>query len=791
LRAIRFEEFIDGNNSPDREGSQSSSIIHLTFTQAMIFLPSHTGLGYLIRRLNSFFDGFRVKDFFVHRTARGLILPFVIVICVLLAASAPAQAGKTAFVEVGFLGDPPKDLTSGIPLFQNVFLNVASVRISTNPTASGGSGKFQIIPVPPGIAGSGGNAELQIDLNDSQNVPQFFNTASVKPGNYMVAELELDPNNPGTVVSRCPSSPPVNTADGCINYPLQLTNTTIISTPISGLSPQTGQLAPLVLQLSMTVNQAPTMPGGAYMVTIGIAPVTAMPVQGTITGNVTGAGNSKKKIRKLTVTAEPIGTGTAITTATFQNGSNCASKTQGCFTLALPAATNFGTLYDIAVAGGGNTYAAQRLLPLLPGESLPLPGDNSLNFTVTGNRPLGSITGTITDKCTGNPVVGATLELLIPPDSNPTANCFDVATVGQCVVVATANTDNAGNFPMPGMITTPSEFQNVPQNVATMTVKNPPYAMEITAPGYEPLIVQALPTASSGKNTGGTCAPIGSTTFASCNLSLMTGYIKGAISIIPPPSGQTTLVQVFAEDHDTNNIENALPMPISIKSSNVGPCLGSGAPPSDGCVNFTLNVPPSIPAGAFDLFASTIDLYQGATDPYQGHNIVAISDVPAPAACATATALTPTDSSQVIGCVGHGSIFGPVANPNLGTSVILEKLDPTGPANDNAVQITSSLVQNQPPLVPSSSSYSFCAPADTYQVQQAQLPMPDSMITPVAAPSPALVAGSEVSVTIPAPPLAGGNPTPTPAIKCPTTCSNPDGTCPGICNSKNQPIAAP
>jgi hypothetical protein len=598
----------------------------------------------------------------------------------------------------------------------------------------------------------------------------------------MVAELELDPNNPGTVVSRCPSPPPVNTADGCINYPLQLSNTTIITTPISGISPQKGQLAPLVLQLSMTVNNTPTMPGGAYAVTIGIAPVTAMPVQGTITGTVSGAGNKKKKkVRNLTVTAEPIGTGNAITTATFVSGSNCASKTQGCYTLTLPAAANFGTLYDIAVAGGANTYAAERLLPLFPGQSI-----NSVDFTVTGNRPLGTITGSITNKCNGSPIVGATLQLLIPPGGS-SANCFDPTTAGQCVVVATANTDNAGNFPLPGALTTPSEFANVPQNVAMGTVKNPPYAMKITAPGYDPLIVQALPTSSGGKNTGGTCAPLMSTTFAPCNLSLMTGSITGQIPIIPPPSGQTTLVQVFAEDHSTNNIENALPMPISVKSSNVGPCT-MGAPAGEGCVNFTLNVPPSVPA--FDLFASTIDLYQGVTDPYQGHNIVAIADVTAPTACNTVTAPPPTDASQVIGCVGHGSIFGTVANANLGTSVVLEKLDPNPDvAGQNVVQITSSLVQNQSPLMPSTNTYSFCAPADTYSVQEAQLPMPDTMTPPTAAPSPALV-GPAVSVTIPTPLLAGATATPTPAItiKCPTTCSNPDGTCPGICNSVNQPL---
>ena len=59
------------------------------------------------------------------------------------------------------------------------------------------------------------------------------------------------------------------------------------------------------------------------------------------------------------------------------------------------SANGFGTLYDLAVAGGGDTYAAERLLPLYPGQSL-----TSTNFTVTGPEMLGSITGTITDNCT-------------------------------------------------------------------------------------------------------------------------------------------------------------------------------------------------------------------------------------------------------------------------------------------------------------------------------------------------------------------------------------------------------
>ena len=127
--------------------------------------------------------------------------------------------------------------------------------------------------------------------------------------------------------------------------------------------------------------------------------------------------------------------------------------------------------------------------------------------------------------------------------------------------------------------------------------------MEVTAPGYDPLFVQAIPS-SNGSNKGGTCSVNGGA-FVTCNLTMNTGYITGSIPITPPNPGQSTLVQVFAEDAGTNNIESALPMPISVNSSNTG------------MVNFTLNVPPSVPI--FDLFATTIDIYQGVSDPFQGH----------------------------------------------------------------------------------------------------------------------------------------------------------------------------
>jgi hypothetical protein len=720
-----------------------------------------------------FFDGFRVKDSFVHRTARGLIVPFVIVICVLLAGVGSARAAKNALVEVGFVGVPP-------PNFQNVLLNVRSVRINPHASAAPGNKSWNNIPVPPGIGGSGRSADLQIDLNTSQNIPQLFNIAGVQPGTYSIAELLLDPDNPGTLVPNCPLAPPLSGAnDGCINYPIQLAaGHSVISVTNTGpgglIQPGNGKLTELVLQVSMTIIQPPTTPGGAYTVAVTLASPPTNPVElGVVKGSVnvkTGSGSGTSptgKVRKLAVTAEAIGTNTAIASAPVKNGK---------FTLELPAAggpaaPGFGTLYDLAVAGGGDTYAAERLLPLYPGQSITADfnGSNSL----TGSQTLGNITGTITDNCVATkPIVGATLQLLIPPDSNPTANCFPSGTSPEsfleCVAVATANTDNTGYFPLPGTLKVPAEFANVP-----IGKKKAPYVyvMEVSAPGYDNLFVYAIPGTSK---KDGTCSTDG-TTFTACKLALNTGYISGTIPIEPPISGQTTLVQVFAEDTGTNNIESALPAPIIVRSSN------------PGTVGFTLNVPtkPISPATVrtFDLFATTIDLYHGVTDPYQGHTIAVLSDVTGPAeqsghVCNTVAA--PFD--QTITCIGHGSITaGPdgVANADLGTSVVLSK---------GNVQITNTPVQNQSANSNPLNSYSFCIPADTYQVQRLQLPVPSPDATPSVAPTPFLD-GSPVTVTIPPAPLVHGpTASPTPTIKCPTTCENSDGSCPGICNDVIQPL---
>ena len=737
-----------------------------------------------------------MKDFFVYRIALRLTLPFIVVICVLVGGTAPALAAKTASVQIGFLGTQPVDPNTGSPIFfQNVLLNVIAVRINPHAGAAPNAGSWQKIPVPPGIGGSNSLGELQIDLNSIQNVPELLNTAKVRTGNYRIVQLLLDPTNPGSLIPNCPGP----SADGCINYPIQLSNSgnSINLTATPGGPPlittQSGTLTSFAVQVSMMINKFPAAPGGAFTVTITLAPVSN-PQTGTITGQVTvnpGSGTPPGgKVRKLTVDAETIGTNTVVASAPIKatGSKSCPPAPGGCFTLMLPAAgppapaTPFGTLYDLSVSGGAATYGALRLAPLFPS------GLNMTTFTVTGNQALGNITGIVSDGCVANKTIsGATLQLLIPPDpiakTKPKDN-FCIVSPDQCISVATATTDFTGGFPQPGTPTTPAAFANVP-----ILAKNASYVMEVTAPGYDPLFVLAQPGNGTNKKGGGTCSVDGGNTFKACNLRMTTGYIAGGFPIVAPNPGETAQVQVFAEDHDTNNIENALPMAMTISSNKgVTNCFQPGAvPDGEVCANFSLNVPPSIPIGAFDLFAATNDFYQGVTDPYRGHSIVAISDVPAPAACATVTITTPTNPNQVISCVGHGSITGNVGNANLGASVVLEKLDPDPPGMDDndEVQITSSIIQNQAPTdAPATNRYSFCAPADTYQLQEFQLPPPAPGAVPTAIPSPSPVPDSTVTVFIPPPPPAGGSsPTPTPAIKCPTNCSHPDGTCPGICNN--------
>ena len=698
-----------------------------------------------------------MKDLSVRRTVRDLTLTLAIAFSIVLAGFSSALAGKTAPVEVGFLGVPP-------PHFQNVLLNVQAVRINPKANAAPNDSKWQRIGVAAGI-GTGGitQPELQIDLNNSQNLPILLNTAKVKPAKYQIAQLILDPNNPGTLIPDCPSA---GIAEGCINYPIQLLNAgapiNLIPLTQPLVNANNNGLAQLVIQLTVMINTPPKQPGSPYLVTVSMAAITAQ-VLGTVSGsNVPGtSGTSAKHLRKLAVFAEPIGTNTEIANAPVKNGS---------YSLALPAAngpdstTFIGSLYDLVLAGGGDSFGAIRLEPLVPGAQInPPPFANILT-----NQTLGSITGTIKDACTNTPIAGATVQLLLPPGNTKTVTqteCLDPVNFNQCVSVASGTTNNAGLFPLPGTITLPSAFEQIP----VLSGDNR-YSMMITAPGYDPTFTIA--NATTGKN-GGNCNPIAtSNTIMPCNFSLTRGTISGIFGIQAPIPGQTVLVQVFAEDAGTNNIVSALPNPITVRST------------SGNAVPFTINVPTMPSPRTFDLFATTIDSFQGISDPYQGHTIAVIKGVTGPlppsgGVCQSVGPNAMTTSTDTIECVGHGSITGTVANADLGTSVVLSKED---------VMITNTPVQNTLPNPSASNAYSFCAPGDTYTVQRLQLPNPVQAATPLVAPTPSPT-GPVVDVTIPLAPLIGGpTPTPTPSLKCPTTCSNPGGTCPGICNNVEAPL---
>jgi hypothetical protein len=100
------------------------------------------------------------------------------------------------------------------------------------------------------------------------------------------------------------------------------------------------------------------------------------------------------------------------------------------------------------------------------------------------------------------------------------------------------------------------------------------------------------------------------------------------------------------------------------------------------------------------------------------------------------------------------------------------------------VQILQTSVQNVPPLSPSTNKYSFCAPADAYVLEPFELQTPTPGTVPSSAPTIAAT-GHPAAVVIPPAPSLTPVPTgsPTPVINCPSTCSHPDGSCPGICNN--------
>ncbi len=644
---------------------------------------------------------------------------------------------KCGNIQVGFLGVPPAG-------FQSALINVIAISVNPKPNAAPDDARWVNVNVPTG-AGVGSTAKpgvLQFDLNQIQTVPALFNTTAARADNYQLALITLDSTNPGTLIPACPSA---GALEGCVSYPVQLQNAGIpLEFPISpGIPVAKHALSQILFQLNMTVVQAPTVTGGPYIVNVTATPIDATKFMGVVTGSVTGIKNTKqlKHIRNLSVTAELMGTNTIVASAPVFNGN---------FTLALPAAPDLGSLYDVYISGGKATYDATRLAPVFPGTS------TGPTFSVKNNQKLGSITGKINDACTGLPIAGATLQLLLPPDSNSSANC--ATTPQECVAVASTSTDNSGSYPIPGTAQTPAPFSNVPigQNLT----------MEISAPGYDTVLTPV--SASGNTKKGGNCPNASSPN--TCNFSLTTAYIVGTLNLgANPPSGTNVMAEVFAEEHGTNNLVSALSAPLRINSST-------------SSAQFTLNVPSKDPIGTFDLFASAIDQFQGAPDPYPGHSIVVASNVSPAVACPAPSTADPAASLGPMDCIGHGSVSGIAPNPDTGTTVMLSEPDPN---TGDLVDLMSTAVIAIPPGPPDN-IYSFCVPGnspDTYSVQRLEAVVPPPGSVPIA-PSTPIAVGTPQAVSVPtAAPTSSG---------CPTTCSNPDGSCPGVCaNVIPSPLATP
>jgi len=657
------------------------------------------------------------------------------------ATATPSPGPTSANVQVGFIttitGVPPSGL-------QNVFLNVVAVRLNPKPKPgvknqgipNEGDASWKAIPVPLGVGLglSGKPGDLQIDMIAGQSKFQTFNTAPIRPNSYSSVEVVLDTAVPGNIVPVCSSGG--GAIEGCANYPMVLQNPGNQISFISANQIVTAKntLTQLPLQLNLAIVSKPTAPNAPYVVnvTTGPAPNNASQFLASVSGSVGPASSnftSKNTIRHLEVSAELAGTNSIVATSEV-NGS-------GQYTLFLPASADLGSLYDFFVSGGAATYEAARGVPGSAG-GLMFPGHAyTQNFNnVVGDQTVGTIGGKITDFCSKLPLPGATLEILQAPDGS-SANC--ATSPASCVSVAFANSDNGGRYPLPGTFQEPNYLNNVPELPT-------PYTVQITAPGYDSQIIQAIPSGNPSGVNGGQCAD-SNVDPPNCDFALTTSYITGNVSLTaaPLPSNSTD-VQVFAEQSGTNNLVSALNVPLLFTSGQQGP------------TSYTINVPSQ--PGNFDLFASAADLFDGQPDPYPGHSIVVEQKVAgAGAACQTATApdFDPMD------CTGHASIVGTAINPDSGTSVELLK---------GGVALMQSAVGPATPAPSVGNTWSFCAPPDdSYTLQRLEQGAPS---------------GPAATVT----PMATPMPTNSP---CPTTCFNAgsqsasSGTCPGLCGTTIQP----
>jgi len=685
------------------------------------------------------------------------LLPPLLALCALFVPSgcgsgggggpAPVAAATPATVAVALVGFPPPGN------FRSVLLNISGVRINKTPNAGTSSPGWITIAVPSsaGTGNAQNPGDLQIDLMNTQTGAVIFNSAGAPPGQYQTVQVLVDQTNPGTVIPACQSGS-ANT-EGCANYPLTLATTQnpngnllpILLNLATPLSVTIDENTPLVIGLTVAIFNQPVNVGDPYAVTITPSETNAGSFLAAVSGMVTIKGvASMFRLSPLSVSAELTGTNTPIETIPVRK--------RGVYTLELPAAPG-GTSYDIFVNGAGVQYAAVQGLTVVPGQSVP-----NLDFTAVATNP-GGFNGIIADACTGLGIPGAQLELLAPgtmvatPEPTPPASfCLDHPE--QCVVVATASADQAGNYPMPGTFRNPTGFEQIP-------LDQPDLALRVSAGGYTTLLSSGfLKPLSKDQLCSASTSP------TVCSFSLTTGYINGTVNLVSdPPPGSSVMVQVFAENSGTNQLVSALQQPLVFLHQQTS-------------LPFQLHVPINNPLNPFDLFAVAIDPFQGGPDPFPGHDIPVIAAVPAPASgCASFPPMASPSPTPIafapMNCVGHGSISGVVQNPDPGTSVEVAKFDPADPSK-TLVQITGT----QPGLFssnsPGNNAYTLCVPPDNYTLQRFEVPSPLPAV-PTGTPT---AVGSPQDIAVPQP-AATSSP-------CPSTCSNSNSgsePCPGLCQA--------
>lgn len=669
------------------------------------------------------------------RAAIALLVPVLVLFAVLVpvgtghsqATSSDTVSGPAGTIVIALTGAPPSP-SAYTPGFQSLSFNVQAIELnpSTDPNIfqNQGDPNWTTIPVAPGVglnnsgtvdvftqlatlfnlnsngpnpAGAGtGLSELQVDINQIQTVPILFNSFLVPANTYHAIELVLEGSNAGTVVPTCLENPS-SMLEGCIASQISLVNPSQYLTVMSndGVSVPLNGLTTLVINIIPVTSGVQSFPGrpgfsgGLYEFSPSISlPPNAVNFLGLVTGAAFGA---------TKVAAELAGTGQVVETTTIGGGS---------YQLPLPASVN-GTLYDLVASGPNSAYAFAHNVLVQRNQV------QSVQLDASGAGEI-ALTGKVTDACSGMALQGATLEI-VAPAAGSGADCTQIPTPSACVVLASANTDDTGVYPMPASNFVLQAFNNVP---------NGSYTMVVTDAGYDTV-------ATSLSVSGGAACSAG--TGGVCNFALGRSQINGLVTISPPvPSPRALNVLVTAEDHGTHHIENVALATV---------------PPGSNAAPFTIFVPEQSSVPSLDLYATVSDYFNGLPEKSSGHTIAVLSGIAPASRCGT-SATQPILSTQ---CAGHGSIMGSTATFDDGTSIVLSK---------NGVQLMSTGVGPLNGTVPG--QFSMCAPADPgpYVLQRFEANPPAAQPSPVGTPIPETLA----------PPLQVAQP-------CNSICGTGSGNC--------------